>query len=168
MTRWYVVFTRSREEERASWHLNNQGLRCFLPKFRKIRRHARKAEPVLELLFPRYLFVNFNPAETAWRAVNGTRGVIALLADGSEPKAVPRGVVEALQAHADSEGVIPLTALNMLRRGLKVRIKIGPFRGQVGEIADILSNGRDRVQLLLQVLGVQTSLQLPSYAIEAA
>ena len=71
-------------------------------------------------------------------------------------------------AETDEEGVTPLTSLGMFWKGRKVRIKSGPFAGQIGEVADVLANGRDRVLVLLSMLGVQTSMQLPSYALETA
>jgi transcriptional antiterminator RfaH len=79
MTRWYVVHTQTQAEERAIWHLANQGLSCFLPRIRIVRRHARKVTPVLAPLFPRYLFLRFELDVARWRAINGTRGVGRLL-----------------------------------------------------------------------------------------
>ena len=52
MKRWYVVYTQARAEERALWHLQNQGFDCFLPRFRTTKRHARKTSIVLERCFP--------------------------------------------------------------------------------------------------------------------
>lgn len=164
--RWYVVHTQSQAEDRALWHLQNQGFRCFLPRIRKLRRHARKVEPGLFPLFPRYLFVNFARETTRWRTINGTRGVVSLLANGPTPLPVPRGMVENLMAQCDESGITALSAFGTFTKGLKVRITSGIFTGQAGEI--VLTRGHDRVQVLLHLLGVQTPVELPSYAVEAA
>lgn len=168
MKRWYVVHTQSRAEHRAQWHLQNQGFECFVPRCRRTRRHARKTDTVLEPLFPRYLFVHFDADASRWLAINGSRGVIALLTDGTRPLPVPSDLIEKLMVETDEEGVTPLTSLGMFWKGRKVRIKSGPFAGQMGEVADVLAKGRDRVHVLLSMLGVQTSMQLPSYALETA
>ncbi|GAB4227009.1 MAG: transcription/translation regulatory transformer protein RfaH [Methyloligellaceae bacterium] len=168
MKHWYVVYTQTRGEERALWHLRNQGFRCFLPRCRKIRRHARKTLEALEPLFPRYLFTQFDPDGCRWRSINGTRGVIQLLTDGMKPLAVPDAFVERLLAQADADGVTPLTVLGMFWKGQKVRVKSGPFAGQTGEVDEIPATAQDRVQILLGMLGAQFRLQMPAHALETA
>jgi transcriptional antiterminator RfaH len=165
--RWYVVQTQSRAEERALWHLENQGFQCFLPRFRKQTRHARRSRSVLEPLFPRYLFAQIDLNATAWRSINGTRGVVALLANGPKPMPVPEGMVERLMADSDDAGITPLSALGMFWQGRKVKITSGAFRDQFAEVEAVLAKGCDRVAVLLDLLGTPTRLQLPSYAIQA-
>jgi hypothetical protein len=50
----------------------------------------------------------------------------------------------------------------------RVRIKSGAFNGQIGEVTETFVEGRDRVRVLLMLLGAKSELQLPSYTIEAA
>jgi transcriptional antiterminator RfaH len=168
MMRWYVVYTQPRTEAKALWHLENQGLHCFLPRIRRLRRHARKIEPELAPLFPRYLFTQFDLSATRWRAVNGTRGVVGLVANGPYPLPVPEGLVEELLAQCEESGAVPLSALGIFTQGVKVRITSGTFIGQKGEIAEIAPRDPDRVLVLLNFLGVQARIEVPSYAIEAA
>jgi transcriptional antiterminator RfaH len=167
MKRWYVVYTHPRHEDRALWHLRNQGFEGFLPRLRKLRRHARRKEPTLEPLFPRYLFVNLDLGSTAWRSINGTRGVVGVIGNDTGPRPVPQGVVESLRDNADQDGATPLTTLGVFTQGLKVRITSGVFAGHTGEIARVPQSTHERVQILLNFLGVPTRLPLPEYAIEA-
>lgn len=168
MDRWYVVYTQPRAEDRALWHLENQGFDCFLPRCLKTRLHARKTDTVLEPLFPRYLFTRFDADATRWRAINGSRGVVNLLCDGVRPLAIPSRFVETLQEQADNDGITPLASLGLFRKGQKVCIKSGAFAGQFGQVAEVFSKGADRVQVLLSLLGVETRMQVPSYALETA
>lgn len=165
MKRWYVVNTQPSAEERALWHLRNQGYECFLPRLRRLRSHARATRTVLEPLFPRYLFAFFDTATTRWRAVNGTRGVVALLTDGRSPLPVPSGLVEDLIGDADPQGVANSAVLARLWKGRKVRIGEGAFAGQIGEV-DYFPPGGVRVSVLLSLLGRVTALQMPAYAVE--
>jgi transcription antitermination factor NusG len=64
--------------------------------------------------------------------------------------------------------VTTLAALDVFTKGLKVKIQSGAFAGQTGEIGESLTPARDRIQVLLRILGVQSSLLVPAYAIEAA
>ena len=165
MDRWYIVYTQPRAEDKALWHLRNQGFRCFLPKLQRTIRHARRQKTVLEALFPRYLFTMFDGGKTRWRSINGTHGVIHLLTHGPEPIPVPGGIVEGLLRDADELGLTPLSALGLLWPGRKVRINVGPFAGQIAEVDQAPLDGRARVRLLLSVLGGKTPLELPSRAI---
>ena len=167
MMRWYVVQTQSRAEERALWHLENQGFHCFLPRLRRLTKHARRSKAVLEPLFPRYLFAQLDLNAAAWRSINGTRGVVSLLANGPTPVPVPDGLVERLLADSDEAGVTPLSALGVFWRGRRVRISSGVFRDQFAEVEAVLAKGRDRVSVLLNLLGSPARLQLPSYAVQA-
>lgn len=168
MTRWYVVHTKPRAEAKAVWHLQNQGFQYFMPRIRALRKHARKVTTVLAPLFPHYLFVRLELNAVRWRAINGTRGVVRLLTDGSLPSPVPTGVVETLLTKCDRQGAVPLTAMGLFAKGLKVRIRSGSFAGQTAEINELFAEESDRVRVLLTLLGAEAELQLPSYAIEAA
>lgn len=163
---WYVVYTQPRAELRALWHLENQGFRCFLPHIRTLRRHARRIEPVRAPLFPRYLFVSLELQSSKWRSINGTRGVVGLLSNGPRPIAVHDGAVEALLQRCDEMGVVPFTALDIFRTGVKVTITTGALAGQVGVVADISS--ADRIAVLLNFMGARTCVHLPPWQIEAA
>ena len=168
MMRWYVVHTQAHAEAKALWHLTNQGFHCGLPRVLELTSHARQTRPVLVPLFPRYLFVRLDLDETRWHAINGTRGVVGLLANGPHPLPVPHGLVEMLLAKCDSRQVISLAAIGVFTKGLRVRIKSGAFSGQMGEVMETFAEGRDRVRVLLTLLGTETELQLPCYAFEAA
>lgn len=165
MNRWYVVNTLPRAEDRALWHLRNQGFECFLPRLRRSISHARKTRVVMEPLFPRYLFTCFDAAATRWRAINGSRGVVNVLTDGPLPAPVPQGVVETLLRDADAEGVAGIVSLQRLWQGRKVRIVDGAFAGHVAEV-DMIAKGSLRVSLLLSLLGRVATLHMPVHAVE--
>lgn len=168
MDRWYVVYTQPRSEDRALWHLTKQGLRCFMPKFARMRSHARRKVTMLEPLFPRYFFVCFDSATTRWRVINGSRGVVQLLTQGPDPIPVPSGVVEKLVAETDQGGGTSLSALGVFWQGRKVRINDGPFAGQTAKIDTPPLDGSARVRLLLSLLGRAAPLELSAYALEPA
>ena len=87
---WFVAATKPRDEALAEAQLKQQGFDTFLPRFRKIRRHARRATEVLAPVFPGYCFVQADPQQYPWRSINSTRGVRRLVgAMNGEPQAVP-------------------------------------------------------------------------------
>ena len=154
---WFVVETLPRREVLAVANLERQGFACFHPRFRKLRRHARRQDIVLAPLFPGYMFVNFAPDSMPWRSINGTFGVKRLISfDGRVPRAMPPRTVEALQQRCHN-GVIE-RMLEDLVPGQSVRMAYGPFADVVARIERIDDKGR--VSVLMRWLGQDLSLDV--------
>jgi transcriptional antiterminator RfaH len=164
MMRWYVVNTLPHQELRALANLHRQGFAAWLPAFRKGRRHARRVDSVVTPLFPGYLFMHLDVATARWRSINGTFGVIKLLCHGELPAPVPTGLVDELLAKRDSEGLVRLP-LRQFARGEAVRVAEGPFADLVGIYEGM--SGRDRVVLLLSLLGREVKATVPMAGLAA-
>lgn len=156
-SRWYAVQCLSHREVAASAHLQNQQYQAFLPRRRKIRRHARKADTVLVPFFPGYLFVSLDLTRDRWRSVNGTYGVASLVMRGECPAPVPVGVVESLQQSCDELSVVQWQP--DLKPGQAVRILAGPLVDVVGELERL--DGAGRVRVLLEIMGARVPAVLP-------
>jgi transcriptional antiterminator RfaH len=81
---WYVVHTHPRAEAKALLNLDRQGFSCYLPRYLKRRRHARRLETVAAPLFPRYLFVALDLACQRWWSIRSTFGVADLVFNGEK------------------------------------------------------------------------------------
>lgn len=165
MSRWYVINTQTRAEERAAFHLESQGFEVFLPRYRKQRRHARRTDIVLRPLFPSYLFVRLDVTHQQWRSINGTIGVNALMASGLIPLPVPRGLVEGLIANSDGKSMIVVSPPT-LKKGQRVTIDTGAFADYTAVFEEMIDE--KRVLLLLDLLGQEVRLQVPVGALSAA
>jgi transcription elongation factor/antiterminator RfaH len=149
--RWFAVNTLPLAETRAERNLSNQGFRTFMPRRRKMLRHARKMTLVEAPLFPHYLFVAFDPRRDPWRRINSTFGVARLVMGGEAPHPVPVGIVEALIAATVNGGIVDLAA--QLRAGSPVRVMAGPFADQLALLEQL--DGSGRACILLDILGRQ-------------
>lgn len=165
MNRWYVAQTQPRAESTAVRHLERQGFRAYLPRYRKRRRHARKTETVSAPLFPGYLFVSMDVARTRWRAIRSTVGVKSLLCTGDSPLAVPDAVVEDILARADDEGFVPMREPAPFEQGDTVQVTDGPLADQVGWFECCTDD--QRVVVLLNLLGRQLRVPLSLGAVRA-
>ena len=166
MKQWFVVHTQPSKEIVACQHLVEQGFDAYLPKFKKTRRHARKVEEISAPLFPRYLFIGIDLEKDQWRSVNGTRGVSYLLMADNRPATIPLEIVEGLKDQETAEGLVLLNSMTLFTRGEKVRILEGAFKEYGAVFYDM--DDKQRVQLLLNCLGREMKVSLPSYAVEAA
>lgn len=163
---WHVVHTQPNGEARAVENLARQGFAPFLPLYRRRIRHARRTSVVARPLFPRYLFVSFDPLDTRWRAINGTFGVAHLLVRGELPLTVPAGVVEAIRARVDDDGFVRLNPAPRFVQGQRVQITEGAFAQSTG-LFQHMTDG-ERVVLLLDLLGRQVRVSLPAESVAAA
>jgi transcriptional antiterminator RfaH len=158
------VQTQPRAESRAAANLERQGFFVFYPRLRKTLRHARVTKQVLVSLFPSYIFVRRDVSAEAWRSINGTFGVVRLVANGDTPRPVPHGVVESLQARATEEGTLDWMAT--LHVGQAVRIVNGPLTDFCGQLEQLHDSGR--VKVLLDLLGRSVSVETNREALELA
>lgn len=167
MSGWYVVHTQPGAERRAEANLRRQGYETYLPRHKRRRSHARRIELVDRPLFPRYMFVRFDPSADRWRPILGTFGVCGLVRFGDIPVPVPAGIVDALRvseaARAFDDPASPVSNLGV---GAQIRVIAGPFADLVGKfkaLADV-----ERVVVLLDLLGREVSVRLPERAVVAA
>lgn len=162
---WYVAYTRAGMERMAQGHLENQGFATYLPRRRKSRRHARRVESVLVPLFPRYLFVALDLAVDRWRAVNGTYGIAGLVGMGERPSVAPADVIDEIRAREDADGIIDIEEPPPFAPGEVVEITRGALARQCGIFK--CGDDRQRVTLLLSLLGRKTEIRLPGDAVRA-
>lgn len=134
----------------------------FLPRHQPIRAdHGIRVEPI----FSRYLFAR--PRDTGeWVDALYTRGVTSILRNPmGSPKPVPDTIIVSLQAQADPDGIIRPPAPRILAIGDSARVASGALTDFAGICT---RSARDRVWLLLTIMGRQTEVGFASGQVEAA
>ncbi|MCF8476726.1 MAG: transcriptional activator RfaH [Pseudolabrys sp.] len=166
LSRWYVVQTQPNAEKKAVTHLDRQGFVTYLPRYLKRRRHARRVDLVSAPLFPRYLFIEIDTAVQRWRSIYSTVGVSRLVCAGDTPTPVPDQVVTLLKQREDEAGLIRLDTRPSFRVGDKIRVLEGAFCDLLGLYEGI--SERDRVTILLDLLGRKVRVQVDAESVVAA
>lgn len=164
---WYVVRTKPHSEGRAADHLQRQGFGTYLPRYLKQRRHARRIELVRAPLFPSYLFVSFDVDADRWIPIRSTLGAVDLIryVDG-RPIPLPTTVIDKIREQEDGRGLVRLIDRLALRPGDRVAVTRGAFTEQIGHL--VSCSDRERVVVLLNILGRDTPLALPAECIAPA
>jgi transcription antitermination factor NusG len=90
--------------------------------------------------------------------------VISLVTDGIAPARVPQAAIDEIRRR-EVGGLIELTRRG-IKRGDRVRILRGPFEGYLAIYHD--SKPRDRIEVLLQLLGSSRRATLESLDVELA
>ena len=81
---------------------------------------------------------------------------------GDGPARVPDAVIAEIRSR-ERNGLVELPS--RLRRGARVKVRSGPFRDHLGLYLE--QSSRERVAVLLTLLGSQRRVELPKDAVEA-
>ena len=160
---WYLAYTKPRQESVAELNLDRQGFEVYLPLFRALKRGL--AEPVLEPMFPRYVFLRPRTGDQSLSVVRSTRGVLTLIRFGTELGCVPVQVVEQIRAFEQARRLASVSELSSLRAGQRVIVSGGPFKGLEGLVQSVSSK---RVVVLLELLGRLAQVGLAHHALTPA
>lgn len=161
-TDWFCLWSQPKHEHIAAAHLRKMGeIEVFLPRIRYRRKTRQGVAWVTEALFPGYLFARFN-WQTSLRQVNHARGIRGVVHFGERWPTVPPAIIEALrQAVGTNElNIIPMA----FAPGDTVQIAAGTLRGLHAVITRVMPS-RERVAVLMEFLGQQTTVELPTDSI---
>ena len=162
---WYLVYTKPRAERVAVENLLRQGYEVYLPVMRQFRRRAGRRVTAITPMFPRYLFIHLSTDMDNWSPIRSTRGVASLVQFGQRPGRVPPGLVTHLRAHEDESGIQVISG-DEYRAGSAVRMVEGGLKGFEGVY--LARNSRDRVVVLLDIMGRHTRATVSAASIEPA
>jgi transcriptional antiterminator RfaH len=157
---WFCLRSEGRREHLAALNLARRAeVEAFAPRIR-IRRECRAGGVIMttEALFPGYLFARFRYPEQVRRVVS-TAGVIGLVTLGGPPPRLADCTIAHLRQHAEPAASAPLSPV--FEEGDWVRVAGGCFRGSEGRVREF-EPGRDRVCVLLSLLGHEVEISLPS------
>lgn len=161
--KWYLVYTKPRQEEVAQTNLERQGFATYLPRVRQSRRRQNRRVVVIEPMFPRYLFIELDAQQDNWAPIRSTLGVSALVRFGPYPTPVPEGLLAALRAREGADGIQELPPPSF-KPGEALRIAEGALVGY--EAIFLARSGSDRVVVLLEIMGQQARVELGQDQVE--
>ncbi|MBI3569610.1 MAG: transcription/translation regulatory transformer protein RfaH [Gammaproteobacteria bacterium] len=162
---WYLVYCKPRQESVARENLTRQGYETYLPVMRDVRRRQGKRVTLIAPMFPRYLFIHLNRQTDNWAPIRSTLGVVSVVRFGRTAARVPDDLVILLRSREDLQG-IQILPVEEYKPGSRVRITQGGFAGYEGIFQ--AASGRDRVTVLLDVLGRKARTTVDSASIEPA
>lgn len=155
--RWAVAVTEPLAEARAAFHAKRTGFDVYLPKY-------RTAKNRIVPLFPRYLFVD---PLGAWRRLLSTVGITSVILDGVQPATLSDDCIDSIRKRCDRNDIfIAPPKPPTFRRGQIVRVDCGPMQGLNGIVRRM--RGRDRVEILIQMLGRKSAVHIYEGDLRAA
>lgn len=162
LDRWFVAYTKPRQENMALQNLEQQSYEAYLPLYKKFKKTEQGSVPVFEPMFPRYILFRPGRPEQSISAVRSTKGVATIVRFGFEPAVLSGEVVRLIRQHEEMRNHASVQELNDLKIGQKVRIQHTALNGVEGLIQSV---SRNRVAVLLEILGRPTTVELEHHQV---
>jgi|GEM_PF-470849 len=101
MESWYLLFCKSKQEQRAKINLQNQGFEVFIPEH-QIERIAKGRRTIrISPLFPSYIFIKLCTKNCNFSAVKNTRGISGFVTYGQQFQLVSEQLIAQLKSMND-------------------------------------------------------------------
>lgn len=162
MKRWYLIYTKPRQELIAVVNLQNQAYTAFAPQLSVKKRTNQGWKQVNEPLFPNYVFIQLDDVTDDWKPIRSTRGVSGFVRFGS---GVPVPIRDELMQ--------PLFTFDLIQASdrLSAQPKVGdrvivPIGDTWVSALVTAENAKGRVEVLLNLLGQEQSLWVDSHRVK--
>ena len=159
---WFILQFKPNSHHLATKNLTQQGFEVFLPLHdttsRKLSRFINTSKP----LFPGYMFIKFDRAESEWHKINNTYGVSRLITFNSILKPIPASFVDGLMKRYDLSG--KLLPIQKLKKGDQVKLLKGPF----ADFAATVEKYEDdqRIWVLMSLMGRKSKIQAEAESLQ--
>ena len=166
LTRWYVIHTHPKQEDRAGSNLRVLGIPIFDPKIRDRRYNQFSITPtyVTKPLFPRYIFAQFK-VHDLYHKVRFTRGVYSVVSFGEGPTPIAEEVIMLIRSNVKEDGFVRID--EEIKPGDRVMIKHGPLKNLAG-IFEREMKDTDRIRVLLESVSYQAHIEIERDLVEKA
>jgi transcriptional antiterminator RfaH len=156
MVQWFVVSTKPKNEERASANLAYGGFEVFAPKLKLRKYREGRFVPVVEFMFPNYIFVRFDPVDD-YHLIKYTRGVRSVIHFGDKITPLPDDFIAFIKDRT-KDGVAEITKRSF-EKGERIMVQEGPFKGLSGIFEKEL-DGKERVAILLEGISYSARMEI--------
>lgn len=161
--RWYLAYTKPREEKIAQVNLQQQDFEAYLPLYKKFKKTEQGPVALFEPMFPRYILFRPGKPEQSISSVRSTKGIATIVRFGFEPAMLHDELVQRIRQLEQDRNHATLQELSNLKAGQTVRLKNTALGGMEGLIQSVSSK---RVAVLLEILGRPTVVQLEHHQVE--
>ena len=155
---WFILQFKSNSHHLAAKNLNRQGFETFLPLHETTSRRLSRFINTSKPLFPGYMFIKFDRAESEWHKINSTYGVSRLITFNSILKSIPTIFVDHLMKRYYLSG--KLMPIQKLKEGDHVTVLKGPFANFIATVEKYEAD--QRIWILMDLMGRKTKIQTPS------
>lgn len=170
---WYVIHTYSGYENKVRTNLErkvqslgmeNEIFSVIIPMEKEVEQKDGKKKVVERKVFPGYVLVEMIVNDRSWYAVRNTPGVTGFVGSGTKPIPLTDTEVQQIMHSMGMEEERPHIDFQLQQT---VRLKAGPFAGQLAKISDI-NEERGKLKVLVDIFGRETPAEVDFTQVEEA
>jgi transcriptional antiterminator RfaH len=154
--KWYVAYTRSRNERKVEWQLNNINIAAYVPVRKYLKQWSDRKKLVEEPLFKSYVFVHVTPLEYN-RAIT-IPGFVRFVHHCGKPAQITDKEIEVIRV-----AVVKYTDIEIIEKkwviGNRAIVVKGALKGHFGVIVQF--RGKHRVAFAIESLGLALLVDIP-------
>jgi transcriptional antiterminator NusG len=125
-----------------------------------------KTRKISRKLFPSYVLVEMCLDDQSWFVVRHTPGITGFVGAGTHPLPLSEKEVREILGNLDKDQEQPKVRIEMnIDRGDTVKVKEGPFEGQVGPVVEV-NPERGKVKFTVSVFGRETVVEADFMSLE--
>ena len=159
---WFILQFKPNAHHQANRNLNQQGFETFLPLHESTSRNLSRFINTTRPLFPGYMFITFDRAETKWYKINNTYGVSRLVTFNSILKSIPTIFIDNLMNRYDLSG--KLLPIAKCKKGDKVKVLGGPFADFIATVEKYEAD--QRIWILMDLMGRKSKIQTEAESLQ--
>jgi len=156
MKNWYLIKTKSRQEDIAILNLENQNFHVYCPYALINKKNI--------VLFPGYIFIQLDKNNQNWLPIHSTKGVLHFVRFGLNYAKIPDNIIEFIKANQLNTSE-KLKNINKFNPGDKVQITDGVFKNCIAIFKSFKPD--ERVILLINLLGQQQDITVKQESLNA-
>ena len=165
--RWYIVQTYSGYENRvkanleqriATMGMDESIFNVLVPVEERLSVKEGKTKKVTRKLYPSYVLVEMKMNDQSWYVVRHTPGVTGFVGAGNHPIPLSEREIKEIMGKVGKDHLKPKIEIN-LKPGDVIKVKTGPFEGQVGPVVDV-NPDKGKVKFVVTVFGRETSVEI--------
>jgi transcription termination/antitermination protein NusG len=147
-SKWFAVWTRSRQEKSAAAVLGTLGVPHFLPLKSEVHQWSDRKQTVTIPLFSGYLFVRIDVARDGRLQVLKTPGIAGFVGNQTGPLPIPDQQIEDIRTILEKR--VSCDVLPLLSEGDRVRVVRGPLTGVEGRL--LRNNSSTRLAISIEMI----------------
>ncbi len=128
--KWFALYTKPRQELKASIQLDSKKIECYLPTITRIRQWSDRKKKIEEPLFRGYVFIRAKEKERLVSLQQSS--IIRTVGFNGKPSSIPDWEIENLKKFLEKSPEVFVS--NRIKVGMKVKIFDGPFKDIVGVV----------------------------------
>jgi len=129
---WFALYTKPRNEFKAAKQLEAASVEYYLPTIVKISQWSDRKKKISEPLLRGYIFIFSNEKERILSLEQPS--IVRCLSQRGRPARIPEWQIDNLKKMLQTNAEFQIK--EGLARGVKVKIKEGPFQGVVGVVQE--------------------------------